>query len=160
MFAISNNNKVIIIIIIIIKNNNNNNLILKKGKAVKFEGIDLPEGQKMKRVEDDGYKYVWLLEYDDLQHERMKNALRIEYFRQMKKVLKSKLNGRNTILAMNAWAVSVLRYRAGIINWTRAELENMDRKKRKRMAIYGMLHPQAGVDHLYLPRRCGGRGLA
>ena len=60
---------------------------------------------------------------------------------------------------MNTWAVSVLRYGAGIINWSEEELENMDRKTRKRMTIYGMLHPRAGVDHLYLPRRCGDRGL-
>ena len=44
---------------------------------------------------------------------------------------------------MNMWAVSVLRYGAGIINWSKEELENMDRKTRKRMTIYGMLHPRA-----------------
>ena len=60
---------------------------------------------------------------------------------------------------MNTWAVSVLRYGAGIINWTKAELENMDKKTRKRMTIYGMLHSRADADRLYLPRRCGGRGL-
>ena len=59
---------------------------------MKFEGIDLPEGQEMKTVEDDGYKYVGVLEYDNLLHERMENALRREYFHRVKKVLKSKLN--------------------------------------------------------------------
>ena len=64
---------------------------------MKFEGINLPEGQKKNTVEDDGYKYLGVVEYNDLLHERMKNALRSEYmyFRRMKKFLKSKLNGRN-----------------------------------------------------------------
>ena len=35
----------------------------------------------------------------------------------------------------------------------------MDRKTRKRMTIYGMLHPRSDVDRLFRPRRCGGRGL-
>ena len=50
-------------------------------------------------------------------------------------------------------------YGARIINWTIAELKSRDRKKRKRMITYEILHPQADVDRLYLPRRCSGPGL-
>ena len=32
-------------------------------------------------------------------------------------ILKSKLNGKNKIQAINTWAVALLRYGAGIINW-------------------------------------------
>ena len=63
-------------------------------------------------------------------------------------------------MAVNTWAVSVLRYGAGVINWTKAELESVDRKTRKQMTIqYGMLHPRADVQRLYLPKGQGGRGL-
>ena len=31
--------------------------------------------------------------------------------------MKSKLNGKNKIQAINTWAVALLRYGAGIINW-------------------------------------------
>ena len=48
---------------------------------------------------------------------------------------------------------------AGVINWTKAELERIDRKTRKQMTIYGMLHPRADVQRFYLPRGQGGRGL-
>ena len=54
---------------------------------------------------------------------------------------------------------NILRYEAGVINWTKAELESIDRKTRKQMTIYGMLHPLADVQRLYLPRGQGGRGL-
>ena len=46
-----------------------------------------------------------------------------------------------------------------MINWTRAELESIDRKTRKQMTNYGMLHPRADVQRLYLLRGQGGRGL-
>ena len=32
-------------------------------------------------------------------------------------MLKSKLNGKNKIQAINTWAVAVMRYGAGIIKW-------------------------------------------
>ena len=63
------------------------------------------------------------------------------------------------IMAVNTWAVSVLRYGAGVINWTKAELESIDRKTRKQMTIYGMLHPRADLQRFYLLRGQGGRGL-
>ena len=48
-----------------------------------------------------------------------------------RKILKSKLNGGNIIKAINSWAVPVVRYTAGIIDWIQAELKDIDRKNRK-----------------------------
>ena len=62
-------------------------------------------------------------------------------------------------MAVNTWAVSLLRYGTGVINWTKAELESIDRKTRKQMTIYGMLHPRVDVQRFYMPRGQGGCGL-
>ena len=56
---------------------------------MKSEGIELPEGRKMKTIEKDGYKYLGILEYEDLLRERMMDILNHEYFHRVKKVLKS-----------------------------------------------------------------------
>ena len=77
----------------------------------------------------------------------------------MRKILKSKLNGGNIIKAINSWSVPVVRYTAGIIDWTQAELENLDRKTRKLTSAHHALHPQSDVDRLFLPRQADGRGL-
>jgi hypothetical protein len=77
----------------------------------------------------------------------------------VRKVLKSKLNGGNIIKAINSWAVPVIRYTAGVVDWTQAELKDLDRKTRKLMTANHALHPQSDVDRLYLPRKTGGRGL-
>ena len=63
------------------------------------------------------------------------------------------------ITAINAWAASLVRYSAGIVNWTMEELRLMDRKTRKIMTMNRMYHPQSDVDRLYIPRKEGGRGL-
>ena len=47
-----------------------------------------------------GYKYLEILKYDDLLQNRIKNKLKSEYFRRLKKVFKSKLNGKNVMLAI------------------------------------------------------------
>ena len=66
---------------------------------------------------------------------------------------------KNSIQAINSRAVSIIRYGAGIIEWTKAELEDMDRKTRKMLNIYHAMHPRADIDQLYWTRKEGGRGL-
>ena len=39
------------------------------------------------------------------------------------------------------------------------ELQDVDRKTRKLMTLYGMLHPSGDVDRLYLPKEIGRRRL-
>ena len=63
------------------------------------------------------------------------------------------------VKAINTWAVSLMRYSAGIVKWTKADLDVTDRKTRKLMTMYGMLHPRSNVSRLYLPKSEGGRGL-
>ena len=63
------------------------------------------------------------------------------------------------INGINAWAVSVLLYSAGIVDWTVEELVTMDRRTRKILAMNGCMHTRSNVARLYLPRKEGGRGL-
>ena len=89
----------------------------------------------------------------------MKRTVKKEYLRRVRKVLESQLNGGNLIAAINTWAVSLLRYAAGFIDWTQGELEALDRRVRKLMTMHNALHPKSDIDRLYLPKREGGRGL-
>ena len=77
----------------------------------------------------------------------------------MRRILKSTLNGGNIIKVINSWAAPVVRYTAGTIEWTQAELEDLDRKTKELMSAHHALHPQSDVDRLYLLRQAGGRGL-
>ena len=91
--------------------------------------------------EEESYKYLGMLEADHVLHEESKERLKKEYIRRVKKCLKSKLNGGNMLKAINTWAVSLMRYSAGIVEWTKADLDVTERKTRKFMTMYGMLHP-------------------
>ena len=134
-------------------------LIIKRGKVVKSEGISMPNGKMIKNIEVRGYKYLVILEANGVKHEKMKDQVKKEYIRGVRNTLKSKLNARNIISAINSRTVSIVRYGAGIISWTKMELEELDRRTRKLMTMYGAHHPKADVDRLYLQRCEGGRGL-
>ena len=76
------------------------------------------------------------MEANGVKHEEMKDQIKKEYIRRVRNILKSKLNGGNIILAFNSRAVSIIRYGAGIISWTKMELEELDRRTRNLMTMY------------------------
>ena len=71
----------------------------------------------MKEVDENGYTYLGILELDEINEHEMKIKVTAEYKRRLRLILKSKLNGKNKIQVINTWAVTLLRYGAGIINW-------------------------------------------
>ena len=44
-------------------------LIMKKGKVAQSEGISMPDGKMIKNIEEDGYKYLGILQADGVKHE-------------------------------------------------------------------------------------------
>ena len=100
----------------------------------------------MKEVDENGYTYLGILELDEVQEQEMKNKVTAEYKRRLRLILKSKLNGKNKIQAINTWAAAPLRYGAGIINGKVDELEKMDRTTRKTLTMYGALHPNSDME--------------
>jgi hypothetical protein len=71
-------------------------------------------------------------------------------------MLKTELRGKKK-QATGTWAIPVLRYSYGIINWYQEEIQKLDRKTRKMLTIHGEHHPGADTDRLYVPRQEGGR---
>ena len=128
-------------------------VVMKRGKVVNSDGIQLPNGESIKSVDEEGSKYLGMLEIDEIMNQTMKELVQKEYPRRLKKILKSRLNGKNIITAIYTWAVSLLRYGAGLINWTKNELQELDRKTRKKLTMYGAFHPKSNVNRLYLTRQ-------
>ena len=112
-------------------------LTMKRGKIVKSEGIKLPDGEVMKQVGQEGFLYLSIIELDKVKETEMKEKITKEYRQRQRLTLKSKLNGRDKVTAINTWAVTIFRYGVGIIQWKASELKDLDRKSRKTMTMYG-----------------------
>ena len=131
-------------------------VILKEGK---LDGIHLPNQKIMKEVDENGYTYLGILELHEIKEHEMKIKVTAEYSRRLRLILKSNLNSKNKIQAIDIWAVELLKYGAGIDNWKVDELKKMDRTARKTFLIYAALHPKSDIGRLCFKRRHGGRGL-
>jgi hypothetical protein len=73
-------------------------------------------------------------------HQLTKGKLKKEYTRRLRMILKSKLNTKNRITAIEALAIPILRYSFCIINWRLKEIRKVDRKTRKIPTMYKMQH--------------------
>ena len=60
---------------------------------------------------------------------------------------------------MNAWAVGIIRFGAGMPDCIKGELKSIDITTRKLMTMNGSLPPRGNDGRLYLARKEGGRGL-
>ena len=54
--------------------------------------------------EEESYKYLGVQEFDDIKTSEMKERVRKDNKRRVRKVLETKLNGNNIIKAINTWA--------------------------------------------------------
>ena len=132
---------------------------IQRGTVTRIEGIQLPDGINIKDIDETVYKYLGIIEGEKIKHQEMKEKVNKEYIKRLKAMLKSKFNSGNTVKAINSWAVPVIRYSEGIVDWKNSELRNMDRKTRKVPNMYQVLHPRSNVGRPYLPRSEGGKGL-
>ena len=101
-------------------------VVLQRGEIVRSTGVLLPDGKLMKAIDDEGYKYLGILQNVKIKETEMKLQFAKEYKRRVRLILKSKLNGNNKIKAINTEAVAVLKYGADITNWNVAELKEVD----------------------------------
>jgi len=88
------------------------------------EDDDTMEAKK----EDDMYRYLGRIQAKQIKHARMKQKLGEEYLNHTKSILKTKLNGKNTIKAINTYATPVPTFSFGIVKWTPTDLENFQTK--------------------------------
>ncbi|KAL9965991.1 hypothetical protein ACROYT_G023995 [Oculina patagonica] len=107
------------------------------------------------------YKYLGVDEGDGIQHAKIKEKARKEYYRRVRMVLKTELNAANRFEAINtlALAIPVVTYSFNIIDWKMSEIKRLDTKTRKLLTLSKIHHRNADVDRLYLPRNAGGSRL-
>ena len=133
---------------------------LKRGKLEKSDHVQLDEETMIKDLEQEKvYKCPGVDEYSGIQHATMKQKIKKELVRRTGLILKSELNSKNRITAINMLAISVITYSFNTIDWNLSEVKRLDVKIRKMMTTHSMHHPKADIHSLYVPRSSGGRGL-
>ena len=57
----------------------------------------------------------------EIKKKEIKEKVGKEYKRRIRKILETKLRGENVIKGINTWAISLLRYSAAFLDWTKEE---------------------------------------
>ena len=132
---------------------------LQKGKKTRWEEIQLPNGEEIDEAGVGGYKYLGVLELDKIMCDEMKRKVKDVYQRRIRPLMKTHLNGKNLFLALNTWAIPVIKYTAAFLDWTKGDTKELDRWTRKPLIAGRALHPNSNVMRIYIKCRYGGRGL-
>lgn len=132
---------------------------IKKGKQVveRVQGNNMPKIEPM--YEDEMYKYLGMHQKQCTEHKYIKETIKEKYFKRINMILKSKLNAKNQIKAINTYAIPLLTYTFGIVKWTQTEMKDIQTKTNVAMTKHRCHHPKAAVERTTLKRKDGGRGL-
>ena len=106
-------------------------IVLKRGKLVKSDGIKISDGEEMKSLnEGDGHKYLGVTGADEIKKKEMKEKMGKEYKRRIRKILEENvikwINRENVTKGINTWTISLLRYYAVFLDWTKEESQQLD----------------------------------
>ena len=83
---------------------------MKAGKLVSVGGMELSSEEVIPELESDkGYKYLGILEANDIMGTEMKDKIQKEYYRRVRQLTLSKLSGGNTIRAINTHVFQILK---------------------------------------------------
>jgi hypothetical protein len=123
-----------------------------KGKHKEGQEYPLKEGGPITNMnENETYKYLGIGQNARITHKEIKNRVTKEYKERLNRILKTSLNSRNMIKAINTCAIPVLTYTFGTIQWSDMELEQLNRLTRVALMKARAHHPKSVVERLYLP---------
>ena len=81
----------------------------ERGKLASTGNIVINDDTEVQELDqEEVYKYLGVDENDGIQHSKMKEKIRKEYNRRVRLILRTELNGRNEVEAINSLGVPVI----------------------------------------------------
>ena len=133
---------------------------IERGKLViwttpiEINGLTIQETKQ-----GDHYRYLGMDETIGIDNVMNKGNAVKEYKNRLKKIWSSELNGMNKTTTHNTFAVPVISYTVGILDWTKKEIQDLDITIRKYLAMNRSFHKASDINRLYTERKRGARGL-
>lgn len=131
-----------------------------QNRSVTMQPYSLSTGETIEPMDPSSlYKYLGYQQAHQISQKLTKTEIRKKFKHRLNVILKSQLNGRNIVKAINTYAIPVLTYTFGIINWSQTDLLNLQRTVNTTMTTHRKHHPRSCFQRLTLPRVEGGRGI-
>ncbi|XP_026730686.1 uncharacterized protein LOC113495889 [Trichoplusia ni] len=134
-------------------------LSVKAGQIIPSSYI-LDSGETVEPLEPHtSYKYLGFQQARQINQKETKQELRQIFKHRLNALFRSQLNSRNVSQAINSYAVPVLTYSFGLINWSQSDLLNLQRMINTSLTTHRKHHPRSCVQRMTLSRDEGGRGI-
>ncbi|XP_047546074.1 uncharacterized protein LOC125077984 [Vanessa atalanta] len=91
--------------------------------------------------EETTYKYLGFQQARKINQKETKNSLKTKFKHRLNILFRSQLNSHNLFKAINSYAIPVLTYSFGIINWSQCELHNLQRIINTTLTAHRKHHP-------------------
>jgi len=86
-------------------------------------------GQEIQEMEPgETYRYVEVEQHRRTEHQIMKEETRVKFVDRMKQILKTGLNSKNIVKAVNTYVIPIMTYSFGVVRWAKTELDDMERQ--------------------------------
>ncbi|XP_044755036.1 uncharacterized protein LOC123313989 [Coccinella septempunctata] len=97
---------------------------VKRGKMAEEGDMELINGTSIRSLGlENTYKYLGIQQSFEIRQKRSMEVAEEEFKKRINKVLKTELNAKNKITAINMWAIPVLTYTSGILTCLEAATE-------------------------------------
>ncbi|CAK1584730.1 unnamed protein product [Parnassius mnemosyne] len=105
------------------------------------------------------YKYLGFQQARQIHQKETKESLKKKFKHRLNSIFRSQLNSRNMSKAINSYAIPILTYSFGVINWTQGDLIDLQRIINTTLTAHRKHHPRSCVQRMTLSRSDGGRGI-
>ena len=120
---------------------------IEKGKKVETQDFQLNDGSTIADLQEDAtYKYLGVEENSNIQHKLMRSKIHTAYLQRVKKICKSELTTKNKITAINQFALPIVTYGFGVVDWPQKHLNTLDIKTRKMLTLHKVIYRNQCLD--------------
>ena len=137
-------------------------LTMKRGRAQSDQqsALQTLQGHAIAKLQaEESHRYLGVPESAHFHSTELKTTAKSELGRRLQLICSSQLNARNLVKAINTFAIPVILYSLCIVEWTKAEIEELDRQTRLALFKAHARHPKDSAARVHLPRDMGGRGI-
>lgn len=114
----------------------------RNGK-IECNNYDLDTGERIDPLSyQETYKYLGFQQSRQIEQKQTKADMLRKFIHRLNILVNSHLNSRNLTKAINTFAIPVLTYLFGIINWSKSDLKKIQRRINKTLTNHGKHHPR------------------
>ena len=125
----------------------------KEKKSVTTGHLETPKDERSV------FKYLGFTQFRNIDQEKIKQELAKIFSHRIELIMKSNLNSKNTVKAINTFALAVVMHSFGYLHWSTRDVNKLQSTINDSLIKHKKHHCRSNIQRITLPRHEGGRGI-